>query len=103
MESVSDRRVQKVAVDADGAVDRRCPSRTSLHTARGNMNLDFVGKDPASKNDGSPTVYRCTERQSWVIQGRKLDAQTHARLNIPDDEDAVEVPFRMLPFLMQKD
>ncbi|GGJ96280.1 hypothetical protein GCM10010123_27820 [Pilimelia anulata] len=61
--------------------------------------VGFVGKDPASNYDNSPTVYRCPERQSWVIQGFKLDPATRATLALPAHEDAIEVPYRMLPFL----
>ncbi|WP_189167999.1 hypothetical protein [Pilimelia anulata] len=63
------------------------------------MDLQFVGKDPGSAENNSPTVYRCAERQSWVMQGFKIDADTRAMLDIPDHEDAVEVPYRMLPFI----
>ena len=64
------------------------------------MKLEFVGKDPESKNDGSPTVYRCPERQSWVLQGYKIDGETRAKLEIPEHEDAIEMPYRMLRFMV---
>jgi hypothetical protein len=32
------------------------------------MRLTFVAKDPESRPQGSPTLYR-TDRASWVVQG----------------------------------
>ncbi|GGJ98268.1 hypothetical protein GCM10010123_30360 [Pilimelia anulata] len=63
------------------------------------MRLDFIGKDPESGRGDSPTVYRCPDRDSYVIQGWKLDPETLASLHLPGHEDAVEIPARMLRFL----
>ncbi|GGK09863.1 hypothetical protein GCM10010123_44730 [Pilimelia anulata] len=63
------------------------------------MKLEFIGKDPDSNGGDSPTVYRCPDRDSYVIQGWKIDAGTLASLNMPAHEDAIEIPSRMLRYL----
>lgn len=64
------------------------------------MRLTFIGKDPLSNPTGSPTVYR-TDRGTLVVQGWQLtDPDARARMNIPDGEDAVEIPDRMLQYFL---
>lgn len=62
------------------------------------MEITFLGV--TSNNGGSPTLYG-TDRDSFLVQGWKvLDAETLAKLNIPEHETVVEVPkalFRFLP------
>ena len=62
------------------------------------MTLRFLGKDPESPNNGSPTLYE-TEAgflvQGWVV----TDPEVLARLGpLPDGEAVVEIPRRMLQF-----
>jgi len=62
------------------------------------VKLTFVGKDPESNPNGSPTVYR-TDRGSWVVQGWGItDPDALAAMDIPDGESAVEIPDRMIQF-----
>jgi hypothetical protein len=62
------------------------------------MRLTFIGKDPISSPDESPTVYR-TDRGSWVVQGWVVtDSAALAQMNIPDGETAVEIPDRIIHF-----
>jgi len=62
------------------------------------MHLTFIGKDPESNPDGSPTVYR-TDRGSWVVQGWAVsDPDALAGMRIPDGETCVEIPDRMIQF-----
>lgn len=42
-----------------------------------------------------PTIFR-TESGSFVVQGVAVDADTRAHMNMPDSEDAVEVPASLL-------
>ena len=65
------------------------------------MQITFVAKDPESKPDGSPTLYR-TDRGSWVVQGWKVaDPDVLAEMDIPDHETAVEIPDRLVPFFQE--
>lgn len=67
------------------------------------MELTFVAKDPGSEPSGSPTLYR-TDRGSWVVQGWVLnDPVVLAAMNIPEGEDCVEIPDRLVPFFRQAD
>jgi hypothetical protein len=64
------------------------------------MRLTFIKKDPRSNPTGSPTVYTTDDRtvivQGWVI----ADARARAEMGIPDGEDAVEIPARMVPYVV---
>jgi hypothetical protein len=65
------------------------------------MRLTFIGKDPESDAQGSPTLYR-TDRGSWVVQGWVVsDAGALAGMNIPEGESCVEIPDRMIQFFTQ--
>ena len=61
------------------------------------MRLTFIGKDPLSNPDGSPTVY-ITDDGTLIIQGYVLTREARAQMrNVPAGEDAVEFPVRMIP------
>jgi hypothetical protein len=68
--------------------------------------LRFIGKDPDSPNNGSPTVWLDEEDDSVVIQGWKItDERTMSEITavkpVPDHETVVRVPARMAAFLME--
>lgn len=62
------------------------------------MALRFLGKDPDSGYNGSPTVW--DDGDAYVIQGwRVTDAVTLAELgDIPEHETVIRLPKRMMPF-----
>jgi len=63
------------------------------------MTLRFLGKDPGSGRDGSPTLYYDDERNTYLVQGWKvLDTERLAQLDIPEHETVVELPKRMMQF-----
>ncbi|MGH3930769.1 MAG: hypothetical protein ACRDTF_12410 [Pseudonocardiaceae bacterium] len=65
--------------------------------AEDTMQITFIGS--TSNNGGSPTLSG-TDRETYLIQGWKvLDAETLAKLNLPEHEAAVEVPKALLDFL----
>lgn len=67
------------------------------------MHLTLIAKDPESNPTGSPTVYR-TDRASWIVQGWVVtDADALAQMNIPEGENCVEIPDRMIQFFGQGD
>ncbi|GAB1641743.1 hypothetical protein [Krasilnikovia sp. MM14-A1259] len=70
------------------------------------MSLRFIGKDPESPNNGSPTVWVDEEDDSIVIQGWKIgDETTLAAIEeagpIPGHETVLRLPRRMAPFLRE--
>lgn len=70
------------------------------------MSLRFIGKDPESPNNGSPTVWVDEEDGSIVIQGwRIIDERTMSEITapkpIPDHETVVRIPARMAAFLTE--
>lgn len=70
------------------------------------MALRFIGKDPDSPNNGSPTVWLDEQDGSIVIQGWKIaDAPTMSEITavkpVPDHETVVRVPATMAEFLME--
>jgi hypothetical protein len=70
------------------------------------MALRFIGVDPDSPNNGSPTVWLDEDDQSIVIQGWKvIDDHTISEITatgpIPDHETVVRLPARMAPFLLE--
>ena len=70
------------------------------------MTLRFIGVDPESPNNGSPTVWLDEDDGSIVIQGWKVtDERTMSEITavkpVPDHEDVVRVPARMAQFLME--
>ena len=70
------------------------------------MALRFIGVDPETPNNGSPTVWVDEEDDSIVIQGWKItDEDTLSAIRaagpIPDHETVLRLPRRMAPFLME--
>ena len=70
------------------------------------MTLRFIGVDPDSPNNGSPTIWLDEEDDSIVIQGWKVtDDSTISEIRetgpIPDYETVVRLPARMAPFLAE--
>ena len=70
------------------------------------MALRFIGVDPDSPNNGSPTVWLDEDDQSIVIQGWKITddhtiSEIAATRTIPDHETVVRLPARMAPFLLE--
>jgi hypothetical protein len=60
------------------------------------MRVKFLGS--TSNNGGSPTLYE-TDQDTYLVQGwRVADADTLARLAIPEHETVVEIPRRLLGF-----
>jgi hypothetical protein len=65
------------------------------------MRLTFIGKDPRSNPTGSPTVY-ATGDGTLIVQGWELtDEEARTEMRIPHGEDAVEIPVRMVPYIVQ--
>lgn len=65
------------------------------------MKIEFLGKDPESSVTGSPTVYK-TDRDSYLVQGWKVTDDEALmevrRRGLPDHEDVIEIPARMVQF-----
>ena len=63
------------------------------------MALRFLGKDPGSPDNGSPTLYYDDERDTYLFQGwRVIDSGRLAQMDIPDHETVIEFPRRMMQF-----
>lgn len=63
------------------------------------MALHKLGKDPDSKNGGSPTLYYDDATGNYLIQGWKVtDAERLAQLDMPEHETVIEFPKRMMQF-----
>jgi hypothetical protein len=64
------------------------------------MALRFIAKDPNTDGANCPTVWVDEERQELVLQGWKADEETRADCltsgPIPDSEEVVRVPMRMV-------
>ncbi|MFG2334089.1 hypothetical protein ACGFMM_31380 [Streptomyces sp. NPDC048604] len=76
------------------------------------MALRFVGIDPNTQGNGSPTVWVDDEKNELVIQGWKADDVTSAEISetewvtvhatgIPEHETVVRIPLRMVPILRE--
>ncbi|MER6713789.1 hypothetical protein [Streptomyces sp. NPDC000877] len=69
------------------------------------MGLRFVGKDPESGDHGCPAVWVDEETHDLVIQGTTADADTVAQTvqdsPLPDHEDVIRLPLRMIPLLRE--
>lgn len=66
------------------------------------MELKFVARDPNSEPSGSPTLYR-TDRGSWVVQGWVVtDPAALTAMDIPEGETCVEIPDRLVPYLLRE-
>ncbi|MEU1286680.1 hypothetical protein [Kitasatospora sp. NPDC005856] len=63
------------------------------------MALQKLGQDPNSPEGKSPTVYYDSETDNYLIQGWKVpDEKRRSQLDLPDNEDVVEFPKRMMQF-----
>ncbi len=62
------------------------------------MSLRFLGKDPNSESNNSPTIW--DDGDDYVIQGwRVTDQATLAEVgDVPAHETLVRIPKRMMPF-----
>ncbi|MFJ3673984.1 hypothetical protein ACIPSE_46870 [Streptomyces sp. NPDC090106] len=66
------------------------------------MALRRLGKDPESPSGGSPTVYLDEERDSYLVQGWRVeDAERLVQMDIPGHESVVEIPRRMVQFFLE--
>ena len=69
------------------------------------MSLRFIGKDPDSPNNGSPTVWLDEDGsiviQGWRIADEHMMSEITAAKPIPEHETVIRVPARMAPFLME--
>ena len=58
------------------------------------MKLTHLGTE--SGDDGCPSLF-ATDRGTYVVQGWKVtDPNARAAMRIPDHEDAVEIPARLV-------
>ncbi|MGM9381955.1 hypothetical protein [Streptomyces antibioticus] len=75
------------------------------------MRLRFIGIDPETGKNGSPTAWVDPETADIVIQSYIADAETRAQCvansapghaeGIPDHETVVRVPARLVPVLRE--
>jgi len=65
------------------------------------MALEFLGKDPGSETNNSPTIW--DDGDSYVIQGwRVTDPADLAVIgDVPAHETVVRIPKRMMPFFRE--
>ncbi|GAA2433161.1 hypothetical protein GCM10010433_37250 [Streptomyces pulveraceus] len=74
------------------------------------MDLEFVGIDPNTGGEGSPTVWVERETADLVLQGVKAEEVLETlisgtewvaghRVGIPEHETVIRVPARMVPIL----
>lgn len=78
----------------------------------GVVGLDFIGIDPDTGKDGSPTAWVDREKQEIVIQGWKAGEELVAEISgnawapghtpgVPGGEAVVRIPARMVPILRE--
>jgi hypothetical protein len=61
--------------------------------------LEFLGKDPASPDGDSATIYHDTDRDTYLVQGLKvIDQERLRQLRLPEHETVVEIPRYMTQF-----
>ncbi|MET7285357.1 hypothetical protein [Streptomyces sp. NPDC005573] len=75
------------------------------------MALRFIGIDPETGQQGSPTIWVDEEKQDLVFQGWKPDEELRAECaafeepghapGIPAHEAVVRIPARMVPMLRE--
>ncbi|MFD3942996.1 hypothetical protein [Streptomyces sp. NPDC058579] len=66
------------------------------------MALRMLGKDPESKDGASPTIYLDDETDTYLVQGYKVsDGERRSLMDIPDHEDVIELPRRMVQFFLE--
>ncbi|PKV95531.1 hypothetical protein ATK30_6453 [Amycolatopsis echigonensis] len=70
------------------------------------MHVKFLGKDPESQVDNSPTLYATdrTDRVTYIAQGWKVtDPQALASIGpVPDHETLIEIPEDVLKFYARR-
>lgn len=66
------------------------------------MAIRKLGKDPESKSGGSPTVYLDEEKDTYLVQGLKVEEEERLeQLDLPEHETVVEIPRRMVQFFLE--
>ncbi|MFG2642480.1 hypothetical protein ACGFYP_16115 [Streptomyces sp. NPDC048370] len=66
------------------------------------MALRRLGKDPESKDGASPTIYLDDETDTYLVQGYKVNGgERRSQMDIPDHEDVIELPRRMVQFFLE--
>ncbi|MFI1700580.1 hypothetical protein ACH419_32035 [Streptomyces bobili] len=66
------------------------------------MALRRLGKDPESPSGGSPTIYLDEEKDSYLVQGWKVeDIERLGQMDLPGHESVVEIPRRMVQFFLE--
>ncbi|MFF4951877.1 hypothetical protein ACWC2K_15440 [Streptomyces chattanoogensis] len=66
------------------------------------MALRKLGKDPESPSGGSPTIYLDDLKNTYLVQGVKVeDEERLSRMDIPGHETVVEIPRRMVQFFLE--
>ncbi|WP_030706544.1 hypothetical protein [Streptomyces sp. NRRL F-2580] len=66
------------------------------------MALRMLGKDPESRDGGSPTIYLDEDTNTYLVQGFKVtDDERRALMSIPGHEDVIELPRRMVQFFLE--
>ncbi|MFD2796498.1 hypothetical protein C8K30_101470 [Promicromonospora sp. AC04] len=69
------------------------------------MRARFLGKDPQSGKDGSPTLFATdrTDRETFLVQGWKVtDSAALSDVGtVPGHEDIVEVPVEILEMYLE--
>ncbi|MEU5902131.1 MULTISPECIES: hypothetical protein [Streptomyces] len=66
------------------------------------MALVMLGKDPESPSGGSPTIYLDDEKDTYLVQGWKVEETERLKvMDIPGHESVVEIPRRMVQFFME--
>lgn len=70
------------------------------------MRARFLGKDPNSQVDNSPSLYATdrADRATYIAQGWKVtDAQALADIGpVPDHEGLIEIPEDVLAFYVRR-
>jgi hypothetical protein len=70
------------------------------------MRTQFLGKDPGSQVDNSPTLFATdrTDRVTYIVQGwRVTDPQALADIGpVPDHETLIEIPEEVLKFYARR-
>ncbi len=70
------------------------------------MRARFLGKDPESQVDGSPTLFATdrTDRVTYIAQGWKVtDPQVLADVgDVPDHEALIEIPEEVLKYYVRR-
>jgi hypothetical protein len=70
------------------------------------MRARFLGKDPGSQMDNSPTLFATdrTDRKTYIAQGWKVtDPQALSDIGpVPDHETLIEIPEDVLKFYVRR-